>query len=1076
MAIKDSCAFYGTQPPQRKAMEVTAMDSHPALRVAPQSPPLAPPPPPPPPPPPLPPNASSFNREDSTQRSRLRKLNWERIPKEKVEGRKSVWSGAGLDEDEFPIDLHSLDELFGQKDSKPQDRTSKLRRRSSLLRCRSPQDNTEEISLLDSKRSMNIGIFLRQFKMPAKEIVEDIRHGAGGRYGAEKLTELCKLLPDSDEESRLRRFSGERSRLGEPDLFMLLLVEVPSFRLRLDAMILKQEFDPAVTSLCVAARCLREAARELLSCPELHSILRLVLKAGNYMNAGGYAGNAAGFRIASLLKLADTKANKPGMNLLHFVAMEAVKKDQSLLSFPSQLGHVGSASRLCMESVLEDLYKLKSRVVTLKADIQSEPEIQQHAQHFLEMAEERLKEVDDEVEGMQMSSQALVDFFCEDDSTFKLEEACRVFHSFCLRFQRAVQENAEREHKEQKRLERQREIREKRRSLAVCTGLELGPSVAREPQNRENQDDLEKLLEKNLSYTWSRRSLRSVDSRKHSLYLQHDTVNHHNSSMLKRFPELGSSPTSNSYHSNSSSEHETTTVLCSSPDTDGTCSPLDQEPVLVDVKTQPSKYRATHRSMGAVEDSMSTFPHSQHQHYSTIKFKQHGPENISCVLQGHPKVTETCAMKKEHIPPMKTYTNSAATSPLCQTDSQVHMLSPPQTSKNHSLNMLNDSCLDKSVSQTVHKNCVFISNDTKTGVLQYQKSGNPSESTVNLRDNILSQPQREVSAPTTTTVLPDITKQTNSKVAFTPVGGSQIPSSLPEFTQSQPEKYSDLPSQEQEIAKTYSRVGEMLECHTLVKGLRSYDALSPPTSPLPRPAPSLCSKWRKEREVDLREGPAPGSLASKEESRTMKTPVRSGIGAKRGLVSRASHSNSTGIPRVRSKTDSSNDATTSTNQPTSNRPSPARSLSMRPSPISRSVALPVNVKRSNSTREKLQTTGNEPQTPGKPTLIYRTSDQLVSEKEKDSNQPTFIRGSPLRVSKRLAPNTETQVPSQPRITHSPTSTTAKTFRSTVISAARNKTAKTTSPTNPMASSKIPTPSRIPNAKIARPTSAQPLWR
>lgn len=145
MAIKDSCAFYGTQPPQRKAMEVTAMDSHPALRVAPQSPPLAPPLPPPPPPPPLPPNASSFNREDSTQRSRLRKLNWERIPKEKVEGRKSVWSGAGLGEDEFPIDLHSLDELFGQKDSKPQDRTSKLRRRSSLLRCRSPQDNTEEV-------------------------------------------------------------------------------------------------------------------------------------------------------------------------------------------------------------------------------------------------------------------------------------------------------------------------------------------------------------------------------------------------------------------------------------------------------------------------------------------------------------------------------------------------------------------------------------------------------------------------------------------------------------------------------------------------------------------------------------------------------------------------------------------------------------------------------------------------------------------------------------------------------------------------------------------------------------------
>lgn len=57
----------------------------------------------------------------------------------------------------------------------------------------------------------------------------------------------------------------------------------------------------------------------------------------------------------------------------------------------------------------------------------------------VQVAEERLKEAEDEVEGMKMSSQALVEFFCEDDSTFKLEEACRVFHSFCHRFQKAVQ-------------------------------------------------------------------------------------------------------------------------------------------------------------------------------------------------------------------------------------------------------------------------------------------------------------------------------------------------------------------------------------------------------------------------------------------------------------------------------------------------------------------------------------------------------------------------------------------------------------------------------------------------------------
>jgi len=36
---------------------------------------------------------------------------------------------------------------------------------------------------------------------------------------------------------------------------------------------------------------------------------------------GGYAGNAVGFKLDSLLKLTDIRANRPNMNLLHYVAM-----------------------------------------------------------------------------------------------------------------------------------------------------------------------------------------------------------------------------------------------------------------------------------------------------------------------------------------------------------------------------------------------------------------------------------------------------------------------------------------------------------------------------------------------------------------------------------------------------------------------------------------------------------------------------------------------------------------------------------------------------------------------------------
>lgn len=89
----------------------------------------------------------------------------------------------------------------------------------------------------------------------------------------------------------------------------------------------------------------RPPPAEVVRCEELHAVLHLVLSAGNHLNAGGYAGSAAGFRLASLRRLPDTRANVPGVDLLHFVAMEAARTDRRLLDFPSKLPHVGPASR-----------------------------------------------------------------------------------------------------------------------------------------------------------------------------------------------------------------------------------------------------------------------------------------------------------------------------------------------------------------------------------------------------------------------------------------------------------------------------------------------------------------------------------------------------------------------------------------------------------------------------------------------------------------------------------------------------------------------------------------------------------
>ena len=59
---------------------------------------------------------------------------------------------------------------------------------------------------------------------------------------------------------------------------------------------------------------------------------------------GHYGGDAAGFQLNSLLKLTDIRANKPGMNLMHYVALEAADKNPDLIREVKDLRDLQDAS------------------------------------------------------------------------------------------------------------------------------------------------------------------------------------------------------------------------------------------------------------------------------------------------------------------------------------------------------------------------------------------------------------------------------------------------------------------------------------------------------------------------------------------------------------------------------------------------------------------------------------------------------------------------------------------------------------------------------------------------------------
>ncbi|XP_077962149.1 uncharacterized protein LOC120822346 isoform X2 [Gasterosteus aculeatus] len=300
-------------------------------------------------------------------------------------------------------------------------------------------------------------------RMSNQKIVDDIHRGNSEPYGAEPLRDLLKLLPEEEEVKKLKSYRGDISKLSLADSFVHLLLQLPSYCVCIEAMLLKEEFPAASEVISRDIAVLRSATKELMCCEELHAVLHLVLQAGNLLNAGGYAGNAVGFKLSSLLSLADTKANKPGMNLLHFVALEAQKKDTKLLEFPLKLTHVQPASRVSLETLDAELQWQTSRARSVEENVRREAELLQRLGGFLQSASSSLSSLHAARQQLKEEGSELIDFFCEDRETFKLDDCFSIFSRFCCRFTAAATENAEREAKEAARRRRQQELEEQKR-------------------------------------------------------------------------------------------------------------------------------------------------------------------------------------------------------------------------------------------------------------------------------------------------------------------------------------------------------------------------------------------------------------------------------------------------------------------------------------------------------------------------------------------------------------------------------------------------------------------------------------
>ena len=84
------------------------------------------------------------------------------------------------------------------------------------------------------------------------------------------------------------------------------------------------------------------------------------------------------------------------------------------------------------------------------------------------MAEEVVNTLKGDLKELENVRKSLADFFCEDSTTFKIEECFKIFHGFCVKFKQAVAENQCRRLQEQqanaRRKQREEQLAVKRRN------------------------------------------------------------------------------------------------------------------------------------------------------------------------------------------------------------------------------------------------------------------------------------------------------------------------------------------------------------------------------------------------------------------------------------------------------------------------------------------------------------------------------------------------------------------------------------------------------------------------------------
>jgi len=364
----------------------------------------------------------------------MKGLQWTKLPQNKIKG--SVFEKMELEYKGIKINYEELEEEFAQKVVEAKDKKEE-------------EKGPTMVQILNPKLSQNLSIWLSQFKsISHEEICKGLQFLNTKMFTLEQVKQILTMVPSKDEIQNIQAYvqgGGEANLLPPAEKFALELNKIPQFEERLKGFIFRLSFDSRKADIKPSIETLRLASKEVLESKMFVSLLEVILEIGNFMNESTPRGNVFGFKINSLLKMADTKSSDNHKSLLQYLVIVLEKSAPKLLDILKEMPDCTPASKVSLSSLASDVALLKKDFELVQRFVETLKEQKDKyydtMNTFIAKTRDEVTQIDTNFKAMEEKYAQASDYLGEDAKTCQPEDLFGTLSHFVNAIQEAKKQN-----------------------------------------------------------------------------------------------------------------------------------------------------------------------------------------------------------------------------------------------------------------------------------------------------------------------------------------------------------------------------------------------------------------------------------------------------------------------------------------------------------------------------------------------------------------------------------------------------------------------------------------------------------